>query len=70
MFYVTLYNNLLQMEDDQLKKILLKRVPPECYDKILEVQAEERIRTKKQYSLESAVYKIIKSTIKKENNNS
>lgn len=61
---IVTYNNLLQM--DKLTSITLKAVPDECRKEILRVQAEERVKHKKQFSLESAVYKIIKSTIKKD----
>jgi len=48
------------------KKLMLKKLPPECYEELLRVQAAEKIKNQKQFSLESAVYKIIKSTIKKD----
>lgn len=51
---------------DKPKTMILKAIPPECYDELLRVQLDEKKKHRKQFSLESAVYKIIKSTIKKD----
>lgn len=48
------------------KSMILKAIPDEVYEEIQRVQFEEKKKLKRQYSLELAVYKIIKSTIKKE----
>lgn len=46
------------------KALNLKAIPEDIYNEILKVQSAEKIKHNKQFSLESAVYKIIKSTVK------
>lgn len=54
------------MKQEKTTTITLRAVPADVYDEILRVQSQERLEKRKQFSLESAVYKIIKSTIKKD----
>lgn len=46
------------------KALNLKAIPEDVYNEILKVQSAEKIKHNKQFSLERAVYKIIKGTIK------
>lgn len=46
------------------KSMILKAIPDEVYAEIQRVQYEEKKKLKRQYSLELAVYKIIKDNIK------
>lgn len=46
------------------KSMVLKSIPEDVYKELLRIQGEEKLKNNKQFSLEFAVYKIIKSTIK------
>lgn len=47
------------------KSILLKNVPEDILQIILKAQSEEKLKTNKtQYSMESAIYKLIKNAKK------
>lgn len=46
------------------KSMVLQAIPEDVYDELLRVQAEEKKKIKRQYSLELAVYKIIKDAKK------
>lgn len=48
------------------KKLLLKGLPEDVYAEILRKQSEHKMKYKTQISLEVIIYKIIRSTIKKE----
>lgn len=54
------------MDAKKRKSMILKAIPDDVYDEIWRVQCEEKKRIKRQFSLELAVYKIIKDAIKKE----
>lgn len=59
-YYCTLQCN---KNNEQMPAITLKDIPDDIYAEILRVQTKEMAEKKKQFSKESAVYKIIKSTI-------
>ena len=46
--------------------MVLQAIPEDVYDEILRVQGEQKRKLKRRYSLEFAVYKIIKEAIKKD----
>lgn len=47
------------------KKLLLKGIPEDVYKELLRVQYEQKQKYNKQFSLEQAVYKIIKVSAEK-----
>lgn len=48
------------------KSLTLKTIPEDIYRELLRVQGEEKAKRNTQFNLEQTIYKIIKSSIKKD----
>lgn len=58
---------MVKNRDNLTKAYLLRSIPPDVYKTVILRQAQEKVRLNRNVSIEHTIYRIIRESIKKEN---